>query len=74
MNQNNLYIFQLEKNESKFLMEKNSHLEKIAALEDQIEWLRNTHELQRSSSKSRLDASKRSDLTNLSKYSTNGFK
>jgi hypothetical protein len=32
MNQNNLYIFELEKHESKFNMEKNSLLEKIKIL------------------------------------------
>lgn len=36
MNENNLYIFQLEKSESKFTMEKSSLLEKISALEDQL--------------------------------------
>jgi hypothetical protein len=74
MNQNNLYIFQLEKNESKFQMEKNSFAEKITALEDQIEWLRNSQELQRNSSKSRLESRRSSEMGNLSRYSSSGFK
>jgi methionyl-tRNA formyltransferase len=74
MNQNNLYIFQLEKNESKFQMEKNSFAEKITALEDQIEWLRNSQELQRNSSKSRLESKRSSEMNNLSRYSSSGFK
>ncbi len=74
MNQNNLYIFQLEKNESKFQMEKNSFVEKITALEDQIEWLRNSQELQRNSSKSRLESRRSSEMSNLSRYSSSGFK
>ncbi len=43
MNSNNLYLFQIEKNESKYLMEKNSLLEKIDALENQLEWAKNTN-------------------------------
>lgn len=42
MNQTNTYMFQLEKNESKWMMEKNSMSEKIQSLEDQLEWLKNS--------------------------------
>lgn len=52
------------------MMEKSSLLEKISALEDQLEWTKNTNQISRNSSKSRLDYSKRSDLT---KYSS-GYK
>jgi hypothetical protein len=55
-------------------MEKNSFAEKITALEDQIEWLRNSQELQRNSSKSRLESKRSSEMSNLSRYSSSGFK